>query len=288
MRNFIFLFLISTLYFSCSSEEEDTSLDTSVVFEELNLSYGTDVKQKYDVYLPPNRSASTTDVIVLVHGGSWVGGDKSDVTDLVDVIQEILPDYAVVNMNYRLTSGMNYPLTDQLNDVDNFMVHIDEESDYYGISDSYVMIGVSAGGHMILQHSYSRNDNRKIKVACNIVGPTYFLDPSYIESEIQSFQLLAGSFQLLTGVPITDTEFYDAISPLKQVSSSSVPTIQFFGSEDELIPITQGPLLAAALDAVNVPNEITIYEGEGHGWADPLNWLDTFQKIEAFISLHVN
>ncbi len=288
MRHLIFLFIISTLLLSCSSEEEDISLDTSVVYEEIDLSYGMDGKQKYDIYLPANRSATTTNVIVLVHGGGWVEGDKSDVTGLIDGIKLLLPDYAVVNMNYRLTTGMNYPLTDQLDDVDSFMEHIGEESDYYGINDSYVMIGVSAGGHMVLQHSYTRNEDGKIKVACNIVGPTYFLDPSYVESNISSFRFVAASFQLITGIPFTDTEFYDAISPLKQVSTSSVPTIQFFGSEDELIPVTQGPLLAAALDQANVPNEITIYEGEGHGWADELNWLDTFQKTAAFISLHVN
>ena len=174
-----------------------------MVYEELDLSYGADVRQAYDVYLPAKRSTSTTNVIVMVHGGGWVEGDKSDVTGLVDVVKQVLPDFAVVNINYRLTTGMNYPLTDQLDDVDNFMKHLDQESDYYGIKENYVMIGVSAGGHMILQHSYTRNDNNNIKVACNIVGPTYFLDPSYIESDVPSYQFLAASFQLITGVPVS-------------------------------------------------------------------------------------
>jgi len=290
MRQFLFLFLLIPLVFSCSSDEgeEEVGLDTTVEFQELNVSYGADAKQTYDVYLPANRSTSSTKVLVLVHGGGWVEGDKSDVSGLVSGIQDILPGYAIVNMNYRLTTGMNYPLTHQLDDVNTLMDHIDSESDYYGFQDSYAMLGVSAGGHMILQHAYTRNDKGYIKVACNIVGPTYFLDPSYIESDIPSYQFLAASFQVITGVPVTDTDFYDGISPLKQVSSNSVPTIQFFGTEDELIPNTQGPLLAEALDNANVPNEITFYEGEGHGWTNELNYLDAFIKIKAFLAVHMN
>ncbi len=40
------------------------------------------------------------------------------------------------------------------------------------------------------------------------------------------------------------------------------------------------------LDALNVVNEFTLYEGEGHGWIG-LNALDTSIKLNAFIDTHL-
>ena len=47
----------------------------------INVSYGTDARNKLDIYLPAERDISTP-VILLVHGGSWFEGDRSAFTDL--------------------------------------------------------------------------------------------------------------------------------------------------------------------------------------------------------------
>jgi acetyl esterase/lipase len=43
-----------------------------------NVSYGTDASQKMDIYLPPGRTTAATKAIILIHGGGWSSGDKSD------------------------------------------------------------------------------------------------------------------------------------------------------------------------------------------------------------------
>lgn len=284
----LLLLSIALILFACTEDTEpDNTIDTSIPFESFDVSYGSDALQDYDIYLPPNRTESNTHVILLIHGGGWTSGDKEDVDGLYDLIKEKMPNYAVANMNYRLDIGTNSPFRVQLEDVDNVIKELDIKSTEYQISDSYALVGVSAGGHMSLQHSYTKNTGDKIKAVGNIIGPTYFLDEAYTMATDPALQALAFSIVTATGVPLTDRAFYEAISPFNVATENAPPTIQFFGDMDPLIPNTQGPLLKAKLDELNVPNKITIYPGEGHGWASPANWDDTFNQFRDFVNLHI-
>ena len=65
------------LFISCSSDDNVSDIVIVEATQFLNESYGNDSKQQYDIYLPEGRTDQTPTVI-LVHGGSWSGGDKSD------------------------------------------------------------------------------------------------------------------------------------------------------------------------------------------------------------------
>ena len=49
-------------------------LDMTPVEEKANLAYGSDERQRLDLYLP---KAAPLAVVVYVHGGGFVGGDKN-------------------------------------------------------------------------------------------------------------------------------------------------------------------------------------------------------------------
>src|SRR5690606_7253554 len=101
LKKVIFHFLLLVIIFSCSKDELVVPKDVpSEVYN--NLSYGTDPQQVYDIYLPENRSVNSTRVLVLIHGGGWIQGDKSDMNEYIPLMQENLPGYAIVNLNYRL------------------------------------------------------------------------------------------------------------------------------------------------------------------------------------------
>src|SRR5690242_5217700 len=93
MKKIFFLSLIVVFAVSCKKE---TSTDQKLKSEtQTNISYGVETAQKMDIYLPAGRSTDSTKLIILVHGGAWVSGDKSDFTSFIPVIQQRFPDYAI-------------------------------------------------------------------------------------------------------------------------------------------------------------------------------------------------
>jgi len=88
-----------------------------------DVSYGTDAAQKMDIYLPANRTTASTKVIVLVHGGAWSSGNKTDLSTLqvgmviTDTLKTRFPDFAIFNINYRLSTGTVNLFPTQENDM---------------------------------------------------------------------------------------------------------------------------------------------------------------------------
>src|SRR5690606_42163777 len=119
-RHYLFIIFLVLVVFSCSTDDTDTnlvtSLDPTLYYQELNVSYGSDSDQTFDIYLPANRNLNT-EVMILVHGGGWSAGDKSDMKDFRDYIRSKFPNMAIVNINYRLADQNNQPYPMQINDI---------------------------------------------------------------------------------------------------------------------------------------------------------------------------
>lgn len=289
LQNKVSKFLIYTLIIlfisSCTDDINDVVNELPLEASEiLNVSYGTDANQKYDIYLPEGRTDATTKAFVLVHGGSWVSGDKADMNFMVDLLKVRFPDYAIVNINYRLGSLGNSPFPMQIDDIEDIVTDLKSKSDTYQITNQYGFIGVSAGAHLSMLYSYKYDDTSDVDMVCSIVGPTNFTDDAYVnDPDYASFAI---SFQAITGVDYANNpEYYESISPYHVVTNSAAPTILFYGDEDPLIPTSQGVDMQAKLDLLGVTNEFTLYAGEGHGWIDA-NAIDTNLKLSAFITTH--
>ncbi|MBK8496196.1 MAG: alpha/beta hydrolase [Chitinophagaceae bacterium] len=109
----------------------------------LNVAYGTDPLQKMDIYLPANRSVATTKVIILIHGGAWISGDKSEFNPaIIDSLKNRVPDYAIFNINYRLGAlpTTNVFPTQEL-DVKAAVEFIFGNRASYLVSDKFVLMG---------------------------------------------------------------------------------------------------------------------------------------------------
>ena len=277
-----FLFFLVLLIFACGDEEVEVREEFSIAVEDFDISYGNNELQTYDLFLPAGRSSATTDLVLLIHGGSWISGDKSDIDGIVDLLQTSMPNYAIANMNYRLDIDPDRLFVDHMDDIDAVITDLMQDNTELGISNNIMLAGVSAGGHMTLLYAYSRNDNDYVKLAGNIIGPTNFLDPSYVDSDNPTFIATISAIIATTGRPLTETDFYNAVSPIHFVDGSTVPTIQFLGELDPLIPVTQGTSLQDELNSSGITNDLIIYEGEGHGWTDPDNWTDTAERFAAF------
>lgn len=157
-RHALALVIFSTLVFSCSDPEPPVQegLDPAKAHTEVDLSYGTDLRQVMDVYLPANRDKSRTKVFVWIHGGGWIDGDKSELQAFKPWLEEAQDDYAYIGINYRLFNliGNANRFPTQEEDVKSALAFIKSKLEEWDLSENLVLAGASAGGHLTLLHSY--------------------------------------------------------------------------------------------------------------------------------------
>jgi acetyl esterase/lipase len=264
----------------------DVTKDTVMVERNMkNVSYGNDTAQKLDVYLPANRDAATTKVILFIHGGGWVGGDKSEFNDAISAIRAKLPGYAIFNMNYRLANSKNrFPA--QINDIQSAINFIESKANEYKVNANKVcLVGASAGAHLALLQAYKNNSQRRIKAVVDLFGPTDLADMynNHLIPQEARYVLV----HLLGKTPASGASLYQQSSPINFINAQTVPTLIFHGNDDIVVPISQSNALKAKLLANNVPVEMTTYALEGHGWYGK-NLVDTYTKTIQFIKQNVN
>jgi acetyl esterase/lipase len=244
----------------------------------LNQPYGKDPAQKMDIYLPAGRNADSTKSLILIHGGGWNSGSKSDFLSYIDSFRRRMPEYAVFNLEYRLFNGKNtFPAQEE--DITAAVRFISEKATEFGIdTDRFVLLGASAGGHLALLQAY-KNKDPKIAAVIDFFGPTdlttMYNDPWH--------SFVPYALQTVTGTtPQADPELYRQWSPLQFVNRNTAPTLILHGTEDPVVDISQSKLLAAALKKHGVKHELVAYPGLRHGWRGS-NLSHSFNRIENFL-----
>ena len=280
---FLLLFIFSAML-SCKKEE--SVIDAVVAAStQLNATYGTQPLQNMDVYLPAGRSVVSTKVMILIHGGAWSVGDKSELTGFVDSIKKRLPDYAIFNINYRLAAFPNNLFPTQEQDVKAAIEYIFSKKNDYLISDKFVLTGASAGAHLSLLHAYKYNSPVKIKTVIDFFGPTDITD-LYNNPGVVPRQNIAA---IVGATPASNAALYQQSSPVTFVSSATAcPTLILQGSEDPLVNAArQSAVLRDKLQIAGVPVQYVLYAGKGHGddWG-PDTFFDAFNKMQAFVALY--
>ncbi|MET0636454.1 MAG: alpha/beta hydrolase [Chitinophagaceae bacterium] len=274
------LFASLILLFTACNKKGGADTSTIPEMNQLNIAYGTDSRQKMDLYLPAGRSLDSTRVIILIHGGAWVDGDKADFTQYVNLLRQQFPGYAIFNLNYRLaTEGVNLFPT-QENDVESAVNFIYDHRDEYQVSGNFVYLGASAGAHLALLQGYKHISVVRPTAIIDLFGPTE-LKSLYNAAPVAS--TLLG--KLLGGTPTANPGAYEQSSPLFFVNSLSTPTLLLHGGMDAVVPVSQSQTLRDKLIDAGVANDYIFYPNEGHGWTGP-NLTDTFQKVADFLRAH--
>ena len=281
MRNSLLLLLCLVIFISSCKKGDDTPQDDSVTM--MNVSYGSNAQQKMDVYLPANRSAASTKVIIMIHGGGWNTGDKSDFNQYVDSLKKREPTYAIFNINYRLANPPDL-FPSQENDVKAAVQFIYDKKTEYRISDKFVLIGASAGAHLALLQGYKQTSPVKVKAIIDFFGPTD-LTEMYNNPTSPLVPILLSS--IIGGTPTTQSLIYQTSSPLNYVTNQNPPTLILHGGIDIVVSSSQSVLLNNKLTTAGVTHQYIFYPTEGHGWVGA-NLIDSFNKIQAFLAANVN
>ena len=228
-----------------------------------NILYGSDLKfkkwQLLDVYRPKD-SKGLLPVIVIVHGGGWVYGDK----DVYQFYGMSLAQrgFAVVNYSYRLAPEAKFPSSMQ--DTEAVFQWIGENAQKYGFDTQNVFaVGDSAGGHLLSLY------------ASAVTNPAYAENFPFIKEKPLSLKAVA----LNCGKYNLDAEL-DSDSPSVQLVKALMP---YGGTSEELhlidgtahvtkdfppafimtckgdFLLTQAPLMTKALEKAGVKHEYRCY-----------------------------
>lgn len=274
-----YLFVLFLAIFSSCSPDDSAPVSSNLNAETLlDVPYGTNPQQLIDIYLPARRTSSTTKVLFLVHGGGWTSGSKNDMTALAFGIRSQFPDYAIVNIGYRLGTLATPAYPNQINDIQSVVSYL--ENNNFNVSKQYGFLGISAGAHLSMLYSYKFDTEHNVKVVCSIVGPTDFTDPAY-----ENHEAIGTTLPYLIGQNPPESICAE-ISPITFVSAQSASTIQFAGNQDPLIPTSQGTRLKQKLDTFNITNELHVYNA-GHGDFNPVDAQDINVKLIAFLTTHL-
>lgn len=141
-----FASIIVKYIFAKGDKQRDAGLTTPAdVVRFDDISYGP--KRKWNL-LDLYRPSGTDDllpVIISVHGGGWVYGDKEVYQFYCMSLAQ--RGFAVVNFNYRLAPSGKYPA--QLEDTNMVVNWVLENADQYKLdTDNIFMVGDSAGAHL--------------------------------------------------------------------------------------------------------------------------------------------
>jgi dipeptidyl aminopeptidase/acylaminoacyl peptidase len=269
------LLLGFTMLVSCESDTGPSFLTPKELLDE---SYGSDLKQTMDVYLPAGRSSERTPLLVYIHGGAWMDGDKSEFLQIKQTLEQEFPDFALATLNYRLFDyfSQNNGIAEQEKDISAAFSHIQRKLASWDISDDLVIVGASAGGHLALLHAF-KNNTSDLKAVAALFPPTD-LTQLYQFNNITALALTG----LVGGTPQTAPSSYRDLSPINFVGPQSVPTILFHGDLDTVVPITQSELLQQALQSNNVRHEYIPIPGQGHGFTAE-TYVELIGRVKDFL-----
>ena len=245
---------------------------------ELDLKYGSVAGrgQLLDLYLPEAADASSP-LIVWVHGGGWIEGDKRD----CPAIGMVARGYAVASLNYRLSTEAIFPA--QIQDCKGAIRWLRAHSEKYKLDKHrFGAWGASAGGHLVallgtggdakeIEGDIGGNLDQSSNVQCVIdwFGPT---DLSvFFEQANKGMNVFKGDPDrspitvLFGGVMRDHMDLVRLANPITFIKKTTPPFLIMHGDKDPVVPLGQSEILAEALKKNDVDVTFEVLEGAGHG-----------------------
>ncbi|WP_029978595.1 alpha/beta hydrolase [Pseudomonas sp. PH1b] len=249
----LFSGLLISLLAACSPLKVLNSLTPGSSFTKTSgIAYGSDPRQRLDVYRP-RQAAPGAPVVVFFYGGSWNSGSRSD----YDFVGEALASrgMVVVIADYRLYPQVRYPafLQDGARAVAWTHEHI---ADFGADPQRLYLMGHSSGAY---------------NAAMLALDPRLLAEVDLTPRIIKGWVGLAGPYDFL---PIRNTEvrpvfFYPDSppdsQPINHVSHDAPPALLMASNDDSLVnPQRNTGGLASKLRAAGVPVQEFYFSRTSH------------------------
>jgi acetyl esterase/lipase len=271
----------------------------------LNRQYATQSPtQKLDIYLP-DAGDGPFPIIVSIHGGAWLIGDKGDVQNS-PMMEGLKRGYAVACINYRLSGEARFPA--QIYDCKAAIRYLRANATaYYMDADRIAVWGSSAGAHLAaLVGTASRvrkledlsmgnpNVSSKVQAVVSWYGPVedfLRMDEELTHSGmgIPDHSSPDSPESRLLGCPITEAPGrVKSASPLTYIKRYAPPFLVQHGARDEIVPIEQSIRFAEQFARIAGLKKITFESLPEARHADPLfETPENIQKTLDFLDAHL-
>ncbi|MEX2115065.1 MAG: alpha/beta hydrolase [Pirellulales bacterium] len=235
----LFATLVVALASSAQSAEPSETLGDVAVWRELRYHEGPSRNLTLDLATPPDAAGAPCPLVVVIHGGGWLEGDKSSFStatvrtpgNIFDFAEQGL---AAATMNYRLSGEAPYPVA--LEDCQRAIAWLRSNAERFHIDPTRVGVyGNSAGGHLALLMAMAQTEGAlptQVQAAASDSGP---LDLEFGHSHNQ---LLVVIEKFLGGPPAAGRiEAYRRASPANHVAANLPPLLLLYGAKDEQVDI---------------------------------------------------
>jgi len=229
---------------------------------------------KLDVYLSPSKETTfQRAAVVVVHGGSWSAGERSDYPLWSEWLAR--EGYAVFDVDYRLAPQPNWRAA--AGDVKCAVGWVRANAGRFAVDPArIVLLGRSAGGHLALLAAYSTNEaalpptcaapDARVRAVVSLYAPT---DLKWGYEHPANRRVLDGPGKIrdfVGGTPESAPEAIRLASATTHVNSQSPPTLLIHGGRDQLVSYRHMTLLAERLSQRRVPHRALFIPYAQHGF----------------------
>lgn len=246
-------------------------INSSDAYVFANMSYGKHERQVLDLAIPKDNDGEVG-LILFIHGGAWIAGDKNGYKDAVSNCANN-EGIAAAALNYRYIDK-NVSIHDIADDIDSALSAIKEKGKEKGVNISRVLItGSSAGAHLSMFYAYSRKDTAPITPAAVVsyCGPTDLYDDNfYYESALGDTDTVCTLMSWACGKSFTIEnkesvkEALYKVSPITYVSESAVPTVLCHGEKDSVVPYSNALSIIEKFEQYGVTYDFISYPNSDH------------------------
>jgi len=281
---------------SAEQKQTEPNQPQMKVLRDLEYVPGGHERNKLDLYLPQIAGKGglfgkkRLPLIIWVHGGAWMGGDKRG----CPAVRFVQKGYAVASINYRLSQHATYPA--QIEDSKAAVRWLRANADKYNLDTKrFGAWGASAGGHLVallgttgdvkeFDKGENLNVSSKVQAVCDYFGPTDFLKIADFPSKMNHTAPDSPEAKLLGGPILENKEACNRANPIMYVTKNDPPFLIVHGDADPLVPHNQSELLYQALQKARIEAKLHIVKGGGHGgFNDP----EIEKMVEEFFDKHL-
>ncbi len=217
-----------------------------------DLAYGTDPRQRVDVYWPDKASAGLRPLVVFWHGGRWEFGDKKDYRFVGAALAEL--GYVTVVADYRMYPQVK--LAGFMDDAAQAALWALAHAREYGADpERLFLMGHSSGAQIAVLLGL---DGRYFRAAGQV--PPHIAGCIGLSGPYDFLPLREADLQDMFGPP----DRYALSQPINFVHAGAPPMLLVQGERDDTVAPFNATHLAAALQADGVPVTLRLYPKLSH------------------------